>query len=83
MADARVVREWLTKADEDFNFAKINLEEDNKEHCELLNSAYIDTRYPVHWPTDYSKQKAQRMQAAAASVADTVKDILAKGGIRL
>lgn len=28
MADLSIVREWLSKADEDFNFAKINLEED-------------------------------------------------------
>jgi len=100
MADPKVVKEWLDKADEDFNFARINLEEDNKfysqicfhfqqaaekylkafivaydlefekmhnliillkicgkkessllslkDKCELLNTAYIDTRYPVH-----------------------------------
>ena len=112
MADPRIVREWLIKVDEDFNFAKINLEEDHKfysqicfhfqqsaeknlkayivaydlefekihnliallkicgkkdasllslmEQCELLNTAYIDTRYPVYWPTDYSKEKTQK-----------------------
>lgn len=25
-----------------------------KEDCITLNSAYIETRYPVHWPTDYT-----------------------------
>ena len=25
MVDPKIVREWLDKADEDFNFAKINL----------------------------------------------------------
>jgi HEPN domain-containing protein len=135
MADPSIVREWLSKADEDFNFAKINLEEDHKfysqicfhfqqaaekylksyiaaydlefekihdliallkicgkkeasllslmEQCELLNTAYIDTRYPVHWPTDYSMEKAQKMQEAAGKVAHTVKEVLAKGGISL
>jgi HEPN domain-containing protein len=135
MADPSIVREWLSKADEDFNFAKINLEEDNKfysqicfhfqqaaekylktyiaaydlefekihnltallkicgkkdasllslmEQCELLNAAYIDTRYPVHWPTDYSKEKTQKMQEAASKVAYTVKELLSKGGISL
>ncbi|MBI4686153.1 MAG: HEPN domain-containing protein [Nitrospirae bacterium] len=135
MADSKVVREWLTKADDDFNFARINLEEDNKfysqicfhfqqsaekylkayisaydlefekihnlvallkicgkrdvsllslmEQCELLNTAYIDTRYPVHWPTDYSKEKAQKMRDAAGKIAQTVKEILEKGGIKL
>jgi len=135
MADPRIVREWLSKADEDFTFAKINLEEDHKfysqicfhfqqaaekylkayiaaydlefekihnliallkicgkrdaslfslrEHCDLLNTAYIDTRYPVHWPTDYSKEKTQKMQEAAGKVAHTVKQILEKGNISL
>lgn len=26
-----------------------------KEECILLNTAYIETRYPVHWPTDYTR----------------------------
>ena len=133
MADPSIVREWLSKADEDFSFAKINLEDDHKfysqicfhfqqaaekylkayiaaydlefekihnliallkicgrkdasllsvmEQCELLNTAYIDTRYPVHWPTDYSKEKTKKMQEAAGKVAQTVKDLLAKEGI--
>jgi HEPN domain-containing protein len=132
MADPKVVREWLAKADEDLDFAKINLEEDNKfysqicfhfqqavekylkafivaydlefekmhnlivllkicgkkdssllslmEECELLNAAYIDTRYPVHWPTDYSKKKAVRLREAAEKIALIIKELLSKGG---
>ena len=132
MADPKVVKEWLAKADEDFNFAKINLEEDNKfysqicfhfqqaaekylkafivaydlefekmhnliillkicskeepsllslmEQCELLNAAYIDPRYPVHWPTDYSKEKTSEMQRAAEKIAEVIRRILRKGG---
>ena len=135
MADPTVVREWLDKADDDYNFAKITLAEDNKyysqicfhfqqaaekylkafivaydlefekihnliallkicgkkdasllslmEQCELLNTAYIDTRYPVHWPTDYSKDKALKMQEATGEVAQAVKETLTKGGINL
>jgi HEPN domain-containing protein len=135
MADPRVVSEWLTKADEDYNFARINLEDDHKfysqicfhfqqaaekylkayistydlefervhnliallktcgkkdasllslmEECELLNAAYIDTRYPVHWPTDFSKEKAVKMQNAANKIAQKIKEVLAKGGISL
>ena len=131
MADSKVVKEWLTKADEDLDFAKINLEEDNKfyshicfhfqqaaekylkafivaydlefekmhnliqllkicsrknpslssltEQCELLNTAYIETRYPVHWPTDYSKEKTLKMQEAAEKIAHAIKDLLVKG----
>jgi HEPN domain-containing protein len=100
MADRKIVREWLQKAEEDLNFASSNLQEGNsyyaqicfhfhqasekylksyifaydlefeKTHnliqllticssqnpeilslmkeCERLNTAYIDTRYPVH-----------------------------------
>ena len=133
MADSKIVKEWLAKAEEDFNFAKINLEEDNKfysqicfhfqqsaekylkayiyaydlefekihnlvallkicgkrdapllslmEQCELLSTAYIDTHYPVHWPTNYSKEKTQKMQEAASKIAHAVKEILEKGAI--
>lgn len=35
MADPSIVREWLSKADEDFNFAKINLDEDNKFYSQI------------------------------------------------
>jgi HEPN domain-containing protein len=44
--------------------------------CKLLNRFYIDTRYPVHWPTDYSKEKALQAQAAAEAIRDTVKACL-------
>ncbi len=135
MADPKIVREWLNKAEEDFNFAKINLEEDNKfysqicfhfqqsaekylkaliaaydlefekihnliallkicgkkepsllslmEQCELLNTAYIDTRYPVHWPTDYSKEKATKIQDAADKIAQMIRETLTMGGVEL
>lgn len=46
------------------------------EECELLNAAYIDTRYPVHWPTDYSKEKAHKMLDAADLVAQKIKEVL-------
>jgi HEPN domain-containing protein len=51
--------------------------------CELLNTAYIDTRYPVHWPVDYSSDKAQKMQEAAGKIGNLVKDVLVKGGVSL
>ena len=44
--------------------------------CKILNRFYIDTRYPVHWPTDYSKEKALQAQAAAEAIRDTVKTCL-------
>lgn len=44
--------------------------------CKLLNRFYIDTRYPVHWPTDYTKDKAILAQKAAEAIRDTVKACL-------
>ncbi|MGE5257210.1 MAG: HEPN domain-containing protein [Hyphomicrobiales bacterium] len=44
--------------------------------CKLLNRFYTDTRYPVHWPTDYSKDKAAQAQAAAEKIRDTIKAYL-------
>jgi len=47
-----------------------------EEDCKLLNRFYIDTRYPVHWPTKYSKEEAIKAKAAAQRIHDTVKAIL-------
>ena len=44
--------------------------------CEFLNISYIDTRYPVHWPTDYSKGKALKAQEAANTIATEIKKLL-------
>jgi hypothetical protein len=29
-----------------------------KEDSEFLAAFYVDTRYPVHWPTKFSKEEA-------------------------
>jgi HEPN domain-containing protein len=127
MADAQVIREWLKKADEDFEFAASVLEESTfhaqicfhfhqaaekylksvvvawdlefkKIHdlpvllksvlakepslqtllsdCKLLNRFYIDTRYPVHWPTEYTKEETLRAEKAAEHIRDVVKNSL-------
>ncbi|MGO9119572.1 MAG: HEPN domain-containing protein [Desulfomonilaceae bacterium] len=44
-----------------------------KEECVFLNAAYIETRYPVHWPTDYTKETAERARTAAINIAQTVR----------
>jgi HEPN domain-containing protein len=41
--------------------------------CKVLNRYYIDTRYPVHWPTNYSKHTALKAKAAAEAIRDDVK----------
>jgi len=40
-----------------------------KEDCILLNTAYIETRYPVHWPTEYTKEAAEQARSAAVNIA--------------
>jgi hypothetical protein len=39
MADPKVVREWLAKADEDFNFAKTNLEEEHEFYSQSASTS--------------------------------------------
>ena len=41
--------------------------------CKLLNRFYIDTRYPVHWPTNYTKNTAMEAKGAAANIRDKIK----------
>jgi len=125
MADLLIVRECLTKADEDFGFAETNLTGGSefyaqisfhfqqaaekylkayiickglgfdkvhdlvhilktcsafepafdvlREDCILLNTAYIESRYPVSWPTSYTKETAERSRTAALNIARMVR----------
>ena len=38
------------------------------EDCKRLNRFYIDTRYPVHWPTQYTKEEALKAQNATQNI---------------
>lgn len=40
-----------------------------REECILLNTAYIETRYPVHWPTAYTLETAEEAHRAAEAIA--------------
>lgn len=120
MADRLIVEEWLAKAGEDFEFARINLQDkkpfyaqicfhfhqaaekylkayiiaqelefrkihdlpllrkickekdssfdDIRVECEFLNAFYIDTRYPVHWPTNFSGPEAEKAFQASPRI---------------
>ena len=46
------------------------------ENCYYLDPFYIDTRYPVHWPTDYDKETADRAKDAAAEIRKWVRSYL-------
>ena len=47
-----------------------------KEDCIVLNTAYIETRYPVHWPTSYEKETAEQSHTAAVNIARMVRNHL-------
>jgi len=44
--------------------------------CRLLNGFYIDTRYPVHWPTKYTKEEALKAKKAAEHIRDEIRKTL-------
>lgn len=46
--------------------------------CEFLNTFYIETRYPVHWPTDYTKERALQAKQSTQKIAESIKNLLAK-----
>ncbi len=35
MADRRIVEEWINKADDDFNFASVNLDKENRFYGQI------------------------------------------------
>jgi len=124
MADIEIIREWIAKADEDFDFALVNLEEGKpfaalicfhfhqsaekylksfivahdlnfiKSHdlpallkicitkepsltqlnpyCEFLNTFYIETRYPVHWPTHFTVEEALKAKDSCEQVRNVI-----------
>ncbi len=44
-----------------------------KEDCIFLNTAYIESRYPVNRPTNYTKETADRSHSAAVNIARVVR----------
>ncbi len=47
-----------------------------QDNCTFLSRFYIDTRYPVHWPINYTKEDAIKSQQEAKNIADTIKKLL-------
>jgi HEPN domain-containing protein len=48
-----------------------------QDDCKFLNRFYIDTRYPVHWPTNYSKEEALKAKRACERVRTGIGNLLA------
>ena len=47
-----------------------------QDDCKFLNRFYIDTRYPVHWPTNYSKDEALKAKSACEHVRKAIRKVL-------
>lgn len=125
MVDDEIVKEWIEKADEDFEFALVNFREEKRffaqicfhfqqatekylkayiisrdlefrkihelpmllkiclskdpsfdeleEECEFLNTFYVETRYPVHWPTHFSREETEKAFQAVKAIQSFVK----------
>lgn len=50
--------------------------EEIEEDCRYLNPFYIDTRYPVHWPTHYDRETAIKAKEATENIRKCIKDFL-------
>ena len=46
------------------------------ESCEYLTTFYIETRYPVHWPTHFSREEAEKARQFAERIRSFVKQKL-------
>lgn len=47
-----------------------------EEDCLFLNRFYIDTRYPVHWPVNYTKEVVSAAKNAASNISRMVRKLL-------
>ena len=98
MPDRKVVKEWIEKAESDYKFACMCLQDTAgeffsqicfhfqqdaqfsklTEECEFLIDFYIDTRYPVHWPTTstYTEDEVKRTKESVDTIRGFVKEKL-------
>jgi HEPN domain-containing protein len=47
-----------------------------REACEFLNPFYVETRYPINWPTHYTREEATKAKDAAEKISHIIKDFL-------
>ncbi|GJQ61182.1 MAG: HEPN domain-containing protein [Candidatus Scalindua sp. AMX11] len=47
-----------------------------EDGCIFLNRFYIDTIYPVHWPTHYTKEDALNAKKSAENISTAIKKYL-------
>lgn len=70
MVDTEIINEWLKKA----GAAKDPSLKILTEECEYLNTFYIETRYPVHWPTKFSYEEALKAYKSAEKIFSFIKE---------
>jgi HEPN domain-containing protein len=46
------------------------------EGCTFLNAFYIESRYPVHWPTEYTKEMALKAKACVEQISDVIVHVI-------
>jgi HEPN domain-containing protein len=46
------------------------------EACEFLTDFYIDTRYPVHWPSQITKEEAEKALKAAQKIKQLIQKFI-------
>jgi HEPN domain-containing protein len=127
MVDPQIIKEWLQKAEDDFEFACSVIEDSpfyaqicfhfhqaaekylkaliiaydlefKKIHdlpvllkscleigpgletlmddCTFLNGFYIDARYPVHWPTEYTNETALKAKGAVDQIRSRIAPLI-------
>jgi|SRR5271157_2166212 len=47
--------------------------EELKDDCEYLGAFYIEARYPVHWPTNFTRDEAEKAYKAALRIQKVIK----------
>ena len=49
---------------------------DLSEECDFLTDFYVDARYPVHWPSEVTREEAEKSREYACKIKDFVKSII-------
>ena len=47
-----------------------------ENECKFLNRFYLETRYPVHWPTKYTKDEALKAKHSSEQVQNAIRKAL-------
>ncbi|MBU4484102.1 HEPN domain-containing protein [bacterium] len=50
--------------------------QDLNEDCIFLNRFYIETRYPVHWPSNITKEDAEAARKHAGHIKETIVNLI-------